>query len=242
MPSNILLLILFAIISAHAAPIIKGNDQLIKTFLDISKGLDAFQMTNCSLANATLPIYNAGPQLPPPSNGLHLAYVVVGRGTQNYSCTTGNEEAAPTAVGASATLFDASCLAPKMPEILHSLPPVVADTPSATLDFMALLVNRVFTTSGSGLFLGEHYFTSAGVPFFDFRLGGKHSWIAAKKSDSVSAPRKEDVSWLKLTAVDGRGVKEVYRVHTAGGQPPSTCKGQEQLFQVEYAAEYWFYG
>ncbi|KAL5366691.1 hypothetical protein BJX96DRAFT_180961 [Aspergillus floccosus] len=242
MPSDILLLILFAIFSVHAVPIIKSNDQLIKTFLDISKGLDAFQMTNCSLAKATLPIYNAGSQLPPPSNGLHLKYVVVGRGTQNYSCTTGNEEGTPTAVGATATLFDASCLAPKMPEILHSLPPVVADTPSATLDFMALLANRVLSTSNSGIFLGEHYFNGAGVPFFDFRLGGKHDWVAMKKTDSVSAPREEDVSWLKLTAVDGKGVKEVYRVHTAGGQPPSTCKGQKGQFQVEYAAEYWFYG
>ena len=51
------------------------------------------------------------------------------------------------------------------------------------------------------------------------------------------------VPWLKLNAtVDGNWqYKEVYRVHTAGGQAPKTCEGIEGSFTVEYSAQYWFY-
>ncbi|KAL4897995.1 hypothetical protein BDV59DRAFT_198244 [Aspergillus ambiguus] len=207
MCSSILPLLFFAVFSAHAIPIIKDNGQLIKAFLDISEGLDNFQMTNCPLENVALPLNNTEPQLPHPSNGLTLKYVAIGRGTQNYSCTSGNDGAAPIAVGAVATIFDSSCLAQEMPEILHGLPPVVSDTPSTTVDFLALLANRIFPVSDKGLFLGEHYFTNAGIPFFDFRLGGHHDWIIANKTSSVAAPREEDVSWLKLNAIGGKGIK-----------------------------------
>lgn len=36
--------------------------------------------------------------------------------------------------------------------------------------------------------------------------------------------------------------QEVYRVVTFQGSAPSTCAGQKERFQVDYAAEYWFYG
>lgn len=45
-----------------------------------------------------------------------------------------------------------------------------------------------------------------------------------------------------MIATDGFVSQEVYRVHTSGGQPPSTCRKEQKEFQVEYAAEYWFYG
>ncbi|KAF9883611.1 hypothetical protein FE257_003118 [Aspergillus nanangensis] len=239
---HLLFLALFVLYPTQAVPIIKDNSKLIRTFLEVSKGLDGFQVSNCSLAQAHLPLHDTHQQLPPPAQGLHLKYVVVGRGTQNYTCHSDHESAVPDATGAAATLFDASCIAPSVPEILHALPSVVMDIPSTTIDFVALLVNRVASASESGLFAGEHYFDAAGVPFFDFRLGGHRSWMAANKTASVPAPNKRDVAWLKLDTVEGQGIKEVYRVHTAGGQPPATCKGQHKKFEVEYAAEYWFYG
>jgi hypothetical protein len=50
------------------------------------------------------------------------------------------------------------------------------------------------------------------------------------------------VPWLKLKATEGDWhYKEVYRVHTAGGQAPKTCEGIEGSFTVEYSAQYWFY-
>ncbi|MCJ1303419.1 hypothetical protein MMC08_006228, partial [Hypocenomyce scalaris] len=53
------------------------------------------------------------------------------------------------------------------------------------------------------------------------------------------------VAWLQLqaeTVTESEGVvKEVYRLNTAGGNPPPTCKGQLAAIEVQYAAEYWFY-
>lgn len=47
------------------------------------------------------------------------------------------------------------------------------------------------------------------------------------------------VAWLKLVANDGEttGLKEAYRVNTAGGMQPTTCAGMPATFQVEYSAE-----
>ena len=46
--------------------------------------------------------------LPGPSDGLVLKYVVIGIGTQNYTCDTNNPSSAPVSAGAVATLYDAS--------------------------------------------------------------------------------------------------------------------------------------
>lgn len=76
---------------------------------------------------------------------------------------------------------------------------------------------------------------------------------AFKKVNSTPAPAgamkgvggKGDgaVAWLKLCALDGQGevFKEVYRVQTAGGSPPGSCVGMPGAFEVQYAAQYWFY-
>lgn len=37
------------------------------------------------------------------------------------------------------------------------------------------------------------------------------------------------------------GVKEIYRVNTAGGAAPATCAGMPAAFSRQYAAEYWFF-
>lgn len=64
------------------------------------------------------------------------------------------------------------------------------------------------------------------------------------------------VPWLKLQVLDvgaqgsdvqqedtEAGVKEIYRVNTHGGSAPATCAGKhEGEFEIDYAAEYWFYG
>ena len=53
------------------------------------------------------------------------------------------------------------------------------------------------------------------------------------------------VAWLKLeheSSSDAVGdIMEVYRMNTAGGSPPATCAGMAATFEVQYAAEYWFY-
>lgn len=50
------------------------------------------------------------------------------------------------------------------------------------------------------------------------------------------------VAWLRLTTRDGAtgNLQEVYRINTAGGNPPKTCAGMPATFEVQYAAEYVF--
>ena len=51
------------------------------------------------------------------------------------------------------------------------------------------------------------------------------------------------VAWLYLNTTNATqgDVRAVYRVNTAGGNPPKTCEGSDAVFSVQYAAEYWFY-
>lgn len=77
---------------------------------------------------------------------------------------------------------------------------------------------------------------------------------ACSKEASTAAPENATkgqgvvstgaVPWLKLKVktMEGSGIEEVYRVNTAGGAAPHTCEGMGGSFEVQYAAEYWFYG
>jgi hypothetical protein len=103
---------------------------------------------------------------------------------------------------------------------------------------------------------GYHYFLDATTPFFNLDTQ-MHSYGlgAFKKANGSAAPESAvigvdgagmgAVPWLKLTekiGVEGsQKLKEVFRVNTAGGQPPATCQGQQESILVEYAAEYWVY-
>ncbi|PYI34300.1 hypothetical protein BP00DRAFT_484840 [Aspergillus indologenus CBS 114.80] len=201
----------------------------------------------------------------PPSAHLSLKFIALGRGTQNYTCPSTNSSTAPTATGAVATLYDVSCIAatPKNHghQFLHALPGFIRPIPQEILAFYAVLLSQ-------SAIIGEHYFsapqssstsitaaaaaTAAAMPVFDLRpatfgkQGGRYesNWVKAKKVESVNAPGggDGDVPWLKMVGVEGSGIKEIYRVHTAGGMSPATCAAHEGEFGVEYAAEYWFYG
>ena len=50
-------------------------------------------------------------------------------------------------------------------------------------------------------------------------------------------------TWRSLTAGEGSvGLKEVYRVETAGGLGPKNCSGFENTtVRVQFATMYWFY-
>lgn len=99
--------------------------------------------------------------------------------------------------------------------------------------------------------LGHHYFDAAGVPTFD--LGDTIGILKGKRDAGIAAPKKASkgpygkgkgaVDWLALCAVEGsRGLQMGYRLETAGGKAPKSCKGQPSKIQVQYAAQYWFYG
>jgi len=97
---------------------------------------------------------------------------------------------------------------------------------------------------------GRHFFLNRTTPFFDLDTPamqlGKASCVL---NSSVAAPRDAfsqgigdtaAVPWLKLvTRNDTIGdIREVYRLHTAGGQPPQNCSGKPAAFEVQYAAQY----
>lgn len=101
---------------------------------------------------------------------------------------------------------------------------------------------------------GHHYFKDETTAVFDLRFNGNTGYFEGRKTAKVSAPNYSikgknneghgAIPWLKLKAYGSGsvGISEGFRMITAGGEPPATCKGQKSNFEVEYAAEYWFYG
>jgi hypothetical protein len=224
----------------------------------VQEGKDMAQAPVCNLNNAVLPVacepsrllnFNdtnlntiAPTPLPSVSAGLNLAHVGVGRGTQNYSCTA-NATAAPVSLGAVATLYNASCIASAYPDLLGQLPNVA-------LQFNLTSADQATLSPSNLAISGHHYFSNSTTPTFnldtaDMQLG----FAPCTKNNSVSAPAGASVgqgdvgfgavAWLKLiTRVGATGnLQEIYRVNTAGGNPPATCAGMPATFEVEYAAE-----
>ena len=188
-----------------------------------------------AICNHQVDIGPAPTPLPPPSSGLVLTHVAIGRGTQNYTCA--NSSAAPVPVGALATLFNATCLIAPYPQLLNTVPDIALQFP---------VPNSSDANSPANLLLsGHHYFTDSTTALFNLNTT-LHDWgsVVCKRSNISSSPDPStDVAWLKLTSKSSFGctISEVYRLNTAGGQPPTTCAGQQAKIQVQYAAEYWFW-
>lgn len=180
--------------------------------------------------------------LPPPSAGLVLHHVAVGRGTQNYTCDTSNPSSAPVAVGALATLFNVSCLAATSQDLLEKIPAMAVN----------FYYDAVTSTGSLGPMTlppisGHHFFVDSTTPFFNLDTPTLDiGTVPSSKNNSVPAPAtaakgpsgSNAVPWLKLLAKDGAtgGIKEVYRLDTAGGSAPATCQGQAANIVVQYSA------
>lgn len=189
----------------------------------------------CDLSNAALPSDASG--LPAVGSGLKLAHIAVGRGVQNYTCATAAATETPKAVGAVASLFNATCDIVRAPAVLASVTNIALDYDIPT----GPLANDRLS--------GHHEFTEKGIPFFNLvtdrvNFGQVHvnvtSKMPAPKSASKGPNNLGSVPWLKLVHLDG-DYQEVYRINTAGGVAPKTCEGVQGDFSVQYAAEYWFY-
>lgn len=166
--------------------------------------------------------------------------VAVGRGIQNYTCATANS--IPVALGASATLFDATKLAYSNEKLLNTIPGLTV--------YLPLPESGVLATTGCYLdILGYHYFDSAGTPTFNLSTLEKIGFVG--KAASIDAPALANkgpagtgaVPWLQLNEKTGYtsiGISQVYRVETAGGNPELTCK-VPGVMSIPYAAEYWFF-
>jgi hypothetical protein len=100
--------------------------------------------------------------------------------------------------------------------------------------------------------IGTHEFKAingVGVPTFAFdQLAspfpitqvGKLNDTAAPASACPGLSNEGTVKWLFLKDTKGLshgGIDTVYRIETAGGAAPATCKGQPASFEVKYTAQ-----
>jgi len=203
--------------------------------------------STCDMSKAQLP--QAPVALPPPSAGMKLYHVALGRGTQNYICDTTNSSAIPVAVGAVATLFNSTCMAATNNPLFTTFPATALALALPAPDSRANNNNPMFAYMS-----GHHYFTDNSTPYFNLDTAEfTYGQGAFKKLNGTAAPADADkgqigqaygaVPWLKLASktADGCTFQEVYRVNTAGGNPPATCAGQAANIEIQYSAEYWFY-
>ncbi|CAN9110688.1 unnamed protein product [Alternaria alternata] len=197
----------------------------------------------CDLSNVALPA--APTPLAAPAQGTTLRHIAIGRGTQNYTCASSSSSDVPKAVGAVATLFNATCDAARLN--VNTL----AEVTTLALDYA--IPN---SAEAEQRISGHHQFTAAGVPLFMLETDKVNYGRVECKVDSKSAAPQAaakgtnglgSVPWLKLNATvtsegtDPWAYNEVYRIHTAGGMAPKDCSGIEGSFTVEYSAQYWFY-
>ncbi|KAL6241054.1 hypothetical protein RBB50_011957 [Rhinocladiella similis] len=226
---------------ALAAPTAKRSpSSLIMPEQYIRRAISPDCDLSTALDNVTLPIAGTNPALPAPGDSTYLAAVVIGRGTQNYTC--GNDStAAPVATGAIAVLYEASCVAAQDPSLLASLPAQALSVPLPDDPECALVVGDQRLQRA-----GHHFFNAAKVPTFDFTESDDPELGLGLMSVGVKSPAADPtcVPWLSLNRVDGSQgpIQAIYRLNTASGSAPATCEGQEVgEFTVQYAAQYWVY-
>jgi hypothetical protein len=168
---------------------------------------------------------------------LTLHHVAVGRGTQNYTCDTTNPSSAPVAVGALATLFNVSCVAAVNGDLLAKVPAMAVN-----FDFDAVTSTGSLGPMTLPPISGHHFFLDSTTPFFNLDIGtvptSKNNTVAAPATAAKGPSGSNAVPWLKLLAKDSAtgGIKEVYRLDTAGGSAPATCQGQPANIEVQYSA------
>jgi hypothetical protein len=100
--------------------------------------------------------------------------------------------------------------------------------------------------------VGTHEFKSvngANTPTFVFdHLAAPYPMAQVGKLNDTAAPASAcpglesegSVKWLFLKDTKGLsvgGIDTVYRLETAGGNPPKTCKDMPEAFEVKYAAQ-----
>lgn len=212
----------------------------------VQAGRQMSQAPVCDLNNAVLPVASPTP-LPGVSPGLVLKHVAIGRGIQNYTCSTTNATAAPASIGAVATLFNATCIAATYPDLLDVLPNVALQFNLTSPD-QSILSPSYLSISG------HHFFANTTTPDFNLNTTTMDLGFATcSKNNTVTAPAGSplgqggvgngSVAWLKLLTHTGTtgNLQEIYRVNTAGGSPPTTCAGMPAAFEVQYASQYWFF-
>jgi hypothetical protein len=99
--------------------------------------------------------------------------------------------------------------------------------------------------------MGHHFFTNVTPEFnFDTTVTKQFGVAMTKKGGQIDAPstavqgKYGAVPWLYLSTIEGTvgKYKGVYRVDTASGSPPDDCSGMPSSFEIQYSANYYFFG
>jgi len=199
----------------------------------------------CNLKKSMLPQCSSqGTCLTAPPKGSKLVAVVLGVGSQNYTCSSKFPSAAPTPNGALATLYDISCTVAKDPAAASYLSALEI----ATGAYSSFSIPKSLGYAQ----VGSHFFApDAKTPVFEIGAEDKdkHLKFVGTRLENIAAPAgsvPNSVDWLKLGRspaheYESKGVNYVYRVYTAGGKAPTACNGVDGALTQPYAAEYWFY-
>ena len=190
---------------------------------------------------------------------------------QNYTCA--NNTATPTSKGAIATLYNVSCAAAQSKEITTTLAPAAYEAKSLSSGLPPHQNNNpLFNITGYHYFSANSNPDPAAAisPTFNFNLGPQYPnyglFFAKVDTKAPAAPTlagqstskggQSAVPWLKLAVPDKpppglvlepsdkRGVKEIFRVNTVGGNANATdcaAHADGKVFSVDYVAEYWFW-
>jgi hypothetical protein len=178
------------------------------------------------------------------------SFVMLGVGFQNYTCSAAGTY---TSVGATADLFDLSCLSEVDSTAFDGCPNcnynniqdfAFAMWSATPVDDLAVISQRVPTKLGAHFFIKN---ANGGIsPSWDFRgnfaPNQPDAFVVAAKVAGLKAPTGQDVDWLQLKGVSGGLATSLYRTHTRGGQPPTSCSPGSADIRVKYVSEYWLYG
>lgn len=105
--------------------------------------------------------------------------------------------------------------------------------------------NHFFTKMDAITSIPTFYLDHAKVTPFPNAMVTKKNGVDAPKTACPGTKNEGAIQWLQLVDeknLSAGGVNTVYRVETAGGNKPATCKGQKAAFEVPYTAQYWVYG
>ncbi|KAH6621940.1 hypothetical protein C7974DRAFT_456725, partial [Boeremia exigua] len=182
----------------------------------------------------------------PAPDGLTLKYVVLGIGTQNYTCGD-DESAAPGTTGATAALYDIGTPLSTSPFARWTLPSI---SPLAlSLSSRPSAFTQNLQSLGYSHLIGHHFFAGASPVFALDQLASPYPFTALGKVAETDAPAAScpgtkgegAIKWLLLKDAKGLsrgGIDTVYRIETAGGNKPATCTGKGgKAFEVAYSAQ-----
>lgn len=183
-------------------------------------------------------ILHSGDQsLSPPTEGFELRFMAVLRGTWNWTCETSDQHSKPFSIGGVGVVIDTSKEIQKM------------ETEEEYYDWVAELAHNPvsnftsenFNILGDFVQLEEHLGYSDFSPLAEFY--GTMSEIIPAPADGPKGPDGSDpIIWGRFNATEGsRGVKQIYRVKSAGGKAPATCDGLEDHLEIDFAAAAWIY-